>query len=112
MQFSKLVLPAPFGPIKPLIAPACTSTLTPSRAQSPPKNRLTPCTDSSLSMRLPYRERRDAPKEREKPPCQGGLPQKQHGDDDRGVQGVGQVRLLFEHLLQRSQESGAHDDSG
>src|SRR6202043_1219134 len=50
---NKVVLPAPFGPIKAVMRPDCTSSETLSTASNPPKRLLTPSTRSSGSaMRL------------------------------------------------------------
>src|ERR1700744_2784310 len=46
---NKVVLPAPFGPIRAVIRPASTSSETLSTASNPPKRLLTPSTRSSGS---------------------------------------------------------------
>ena len=48
-QLNKLVLPAPFGPIKPTIWPSTMSNETLSSAATPPKRRLTSRTDNNAS---------------------------------------------------------------
>ena len=45
MQLNSVVLPAPFGPIRPQIAPGATLNVTSSRAVTPPKRIETPSTD-------------------------------------------------------------------
>ena len=47
MQLNSVVLPAPFGPISPQMAPLATSKLTSSSAVTPPKRIVTPSTASS-----------------------------------------------------------------
>src|ERR1700704_687552 len=44
MQLKSVVLPAPFGPIRPTMRPGATSKETPSRATMPPKRTATSCT--------------------------------------------------------------------
>ena len=44
MQLKSVDLPAPFGPIKPVIEPASTSRLAPSTARTPPNARTTSST--------------------------------------------------------------------
>ena len=44
MASMKVVLPAPFGPIRPRISPAWSSKLTSLTATSPPKRRVAPAT--------------------------------------------------------------------
>src|SRR2546423_11168585 len=46
---NNVVLPAPFGPIKPKISPARTRSVTSERALSPPKRFSTRCTHSNAS---------------------------------------------------------------
>ena len=46
MTLNAVVLPAPFGPIRPEICPASTSNETPSRATMPPKRKVISRTDS------------------------------------------------------------------
>src|SRR5581483_251585 len=49
-----VVLPAPFGPMRPVIRPGGAATLTPSRAMRPPKRTTTPSTPSpSMSLSSP-----------------------------------------------------------
>ena len=45
IRLNKLLLPAPFGPIKAVIAPCCASKLTWLTAYMAPKRTLKPCTD-------------------------------------------------------------------
>src|SRR4051794_29129539 len=47
MQLKSVVLPAPFGPIRPTMLPGATSNDTPSSATMPPKRTATSCTRSS-----------------------------------------------------------------
>src|SRR5258708_12545757 len=47
MQLKSVVLPAPFGPIRPTMRPGATSKETPSRATMPPKRTATSCTRSN-----------------------------------------------------------------
>src|SRR5689334_5650176 len=47
MQLKSVVLPAPFGPIRPTMRPGATSNDTPSSATMPPKRTATSCTRSS-----------------------------------------------------------------
>ena len=47
MQLTSVVLPEPFGPIRPSRSPGCTSRSTPSSATKPPKRLLSPLTSSS-----------------------------------------------------------------
>src|SRR5712691_8915028 len=59
MQLKRLVLPAPFGPIRPTIWPSTMSNETLSSAATPPKRRLTSRTDNSgssntLNLRWPF----------------------------------------------------------
>ena len=51
MQLNSVVLPAPFGPIRPQIAPGATLNVTFSRAVTPPKRIDTPSTDSNAFAR-------------------------------------------------------------
>src|SRR5262245_48585892 len=48
ITFTRVLLPAPFGPIRPRISPAATVMLTSSNATIPPKRRLTPCTANNV----------------------------------------------------------------
>src|SRR5207248_8707168 len=48
MQLSKVVLPAPFGPMMPRTSPCSTSKVTPARALTPPKRLLRSRTASKL----------------------------------------------------------------
>src|SRR5580704_9834580 len=52
---NKVVLPAPFGPIRAVMRPASTSSETLSTASNPPKRLLTPLTRSSGSTMGPLR---------------------------------------------------------
>src|SRR5277367_4346311 len=47
MLLNRLVLPAPFGPIRPRISPSCTSKLISTLAATPPNDLLTRSTSSS-----------------------------------------------------------------
>src|SRR5215467_14509266 len=49
MQLNSVVLPAPFGPIRPQISPACTAHETPSSARTPPKRTETFSTRSNAA---------------------------------------------------------------
>ena len=49
MQLKQVVLPAPLGPISPLIEPRSTSNVAPSTATWPPKRLTRPETSSSTS---------------------------------------------------------------
>ena len=52
MQLKQVVLPAPFGPIRPVIEPRATSNVAPSTAMWPPKRLTRPETSSSTSTRV------------------------------------------------------------
>ena len=52
MQFSKLVFPAPFGPMIPVIEPSRTDRSTTERAASPPKESDRPSTDRMSRLSL------------------------------------------------------------
>src|SRR5258707_15885046 len=47
MQLKTVVLPAPLGPIRPVIVPASTEKVAPSRARTPPKLALISLTSSN-----------------------------------------------------------------
>ena len=49
MQLNRVVLPAPFGPIRPQIAPRATAKLTSCNGVTPPKRIVTPSTASSAA---------------------------------------------------------------
>ena len=53
MQLNSVVLPAPFGPIRPQIAPRATLKLTSCRAVTPPKRIVTPSTASRAEFVTP-----------------------------------------------------------
>src|SRR5918994_6277079 len=65
MTLNAVVLPAPFGPIRPEIWPSSTENDTPSSATIPPKRRVTSRTSSRAIGALPYsraaRPRNDRP---------------------------------------------------
>src|SRR5438874_4976282 len=71
MQFSNVVLPAPFGPMTPMTSPCSTSKLTPASALTPPKRLLTSRTASKLipapTLALPRKRGR----EEVRPSCAG-----------------------------------------
>src|SRR5262245_15234204 len=50
MQLKSVVLPAPFGPIRPTMRPGATPKETPSSATMPPKRTRTSCTRSSAAV--------------------------------------------------------------
>src|SRR5512141_2867797 len=55
MQLSRLVFPAPLGPMTPWIVPSRTERETPDRAFNPPKAKVTPSMTSELpTKRHPY----------------------------------------------------------
>src|SRR6266550_3890778 len=82
MQLSKVVFPAPFGPMIPRTSPCSTSKLTPARALTPPKRLLTSRTASKLmapTLTLPRKRGR----EEALPSCAGlaqGLPEIAQGE--------------------------------
>src|SRR3954470_9414703 len=47
MTLNSVVLPAPFGPIKPVTVPACTLNVAELTAVTPPKRTVTPSTSSN-----------------------------------------------------------------
>src|SRR4051794_1641802 len=49
MTLNSVVLPAPFGPIRPVMAPCCAARLTSVRALTPPNRTATPATRSTAS---------------------------------------------------------------
>jgi hypothetical protein len=49
ITLNAVVLPAPFGPIRPTVSPGSTSNETPSSATMPPKRRVTFSTVSSAT---------------------------------------------------------------
>src|SRR5436309_7164891 len=62
MQLSKVVLPAPFGPMTPMMSPCSTSKVTPVRALTPPNRLLTSRTASKLiapTLTLPRKRGRE-----------------------------------------------------
>ena len=50
IRSNSVLLPAPFGPIRPVIVPRATDRLTPSTARSSPKDRATPVACNKVSM--------------------------------------------------------------
>src|SRR5512136_1627756 len=75
MRLRSVVLPAPFGPMRPCTSPTPTSSEAPSTAARPPKVRRTPCRLSSMG--LPARPQPGA-----HPPGQGGDALGQEEDDE------------------------------
>ena len=99
-----VVLPAPFGPIRPRISPCATEKLTPSTALSPPKRRDTSSSVEQRGHRCSSTAGETLPQQRQK-----SVRQKQHQDDDdeperRGVDGE---EIPPDELLERDQDQRA-----
>ncbi len=52
-QLKKVDLPAPFGPMRPMISPSPTVRSAPDSARKLPKSRETACASSSMGLGLP-----------------------------------------------------------
>src|ERR671927_1890950 len=102
MQLSRLVLPAPLGPIRPAMEPSATSRLTLSRARSPPKERPSAWRTRNSAMGALHANpgtsgtapRAQAPQQLRQPTRE----EQEHDDDDRAVERLREQRLILQHL--------------
>src|ERR687888_1985454 len=113
MQLSRLVLPAPLGPIRPVMEPSATSRLTLSSARSPPKERPSPWTTRNSAMGALHANPgasgtapgAQAPQQLRQPTRE----QEEHDDDDRAVERLREPGLILQHLQESRQEERTGD---
>src|SRR5207247_11339498 len=88
MQLNSVVLPAPFGPMRPTISPGSMASDTSRLASRPPKRLLAASTLSKAAMALCRRARRPPPKAQPAGPRQreqAGWTERRDDDDDEAV---------------------------
>ena len=99
MTLNAVVLPAPFGPIRPEICPASTSNETPSRATMPPKRKVISRTDSNVATEFGSLLRSSGA-------CLGQLQSPSQGS--RGAQSAGEADRGGEQGRRDGDERGGH----
>src|SRR3569623_1208671 len=103
---NSVVLPAPFGPINPVMRPASAAIVTPLTASSPPNRRVTPspARSGSASRRLPP-AKREAPalpaEEADQAARREGDDQHEHAAIDDEVQPRRVAREIGRRLTER-----------
>src|SRR5262249_43245095 len=116
MQLKKVDLPAPFGPIRPMISPSATSRLASASATRLAKVRETLWALSSTRLGLSHRMRPQAQAQPAPEIDEPARLEPRNEQDDPAIQDIGEARsAAAEHAvgcgLQRHQDGGAEQGS-